>query len=119
MDRIDIVMDVARPSPEALVAGRAGASSKELRAEVDEGRAFRAWRRGRSDDVVERATDPSSFGLTREALDLLVQISHATVLSARRIAGLCRVARTIADMDRSEDVETGHLLEASAFQGVR
>jgi magnesium chelatase family protein len=39
------------------------------------------------------------------------------MLSARAVHSILKVARTIADLDRSADIRTGHVAEAVQYRG--
>ena len=119
IDRIDIVLEVSRPSAAAVMEGREGLSSADLRAMVARGREFRARRAERSETPAGASLEGrlAALALDGAARDLAVEIAGTQCLTARGITRLCRVARTIADMDGSERVGRGHLLEASLFHG--
>lgn len=125
LDRIDIVIDVSRPDPAAVIQGAEGASSRDLREQVQRGRSFaehRTGARAREGGVgggvpLEQAV--GAFGLDAAAERALVELARRNRLTGRGIKRLCRIARTIADMDESERVGRSHLLEAAMFQGRR
>lgn len=122
IDRIDIVMDIARPDPDLILRGEEGLTSSDLAAMVERGRAFRSWRRAREGDVeAERVLDPAlaDYRLDDEASDLALSIARASHLTGRGLARLCKVARAIADIDESERIGRSHLLEASIYRGRR
>lgn len=110
MDRIDLVIDVARPDPAEVVVGAEGLSSEQMGALVQRGRTFRVWRQGRFED-------PSEAGA--EARETAVSLARSGHLSARGVSRLFRVARAIADMEEDAEVGRGHLLEASLYRGGR
>lgn len=121
-DRIDISIDVLRPDPELIVRGDEGMGSVEMREMVERGRAFAAWRRGRASrpeaeaNVLERG-DISSYGLDERSEQTLIALAHASSLTARGLVRVCRIARTIADIEESERIVERHVLEASMFRG--
>lgn len=125
IDRIDMVIDVARPDPSLIIEGAEGMGSNELRGMVEQGRAFAAHRRTRAGEpptgkgatALERAV--ASFAMTDDAAETLVGMARQNHLTGRGIKRLCRIARTIADMDEAERIGRGHVLEASMFQGRR
>ena len=122
IDRIDIVMDIARPDPDLILRGEEGLTSSDLAAMVERGRAFRSWRRASEGDVeAERVLDPAlaDYRLDGEASDLALSIARASHLTGRGLARLCKVARAIADIDESERIGRSHLLEASIYRGRR
>lgn len=123
MDRIDIVLDVTRPAAELIIQGAEGASSAELALLVARGREFRSWRaaHGHADATGARSLEGAiaAFGLDAAAGETTLEIARSQHLTGRGIARLCRVARTIADIDEEERVGAGHVLEASMFRGRR
>ena len=125
-DRVDMVLEVARPDPGLIVEGRPGATSGELAARVQAGREYRQWRRARDGGDPERGgaaptleSAVSAFRLGAEACSRLVLIAKRGHLTGRGIVRLCRIARTIADMAQEPDVSAAHLLEGSMLQGRR
>lgn len=124
-DRIDLVVDVARPDPDLIISGTKGKSTDELRAEVEAGRAFAAWR-GRG-ELIGCEEDPSAsidsvvraYGFDAPGEHALLDVARVNKLSARGIVRLCRISRVIADMAESERVSAMHVLEGSQLQGRR
>lgn len=142
IDRIDIVIDVARPDPELIVRGARGLSSADLAQVVERGRAFRAWRAGRrisalkardqgmppagtlvtegaegTDGAIEGVVD--AFDIDDAGRDTLLALARKNHLTGRGISRLCKIARTIADIAESELVSGEHVLEGSMYQGRR
>lgn len=124
-DRIDIVMHVSRPDPDLIVKGAEGLATEQMRTQVERGRAFRAWRESRSGFVTAGPTHASlesavsAFGLDEDATAVLLDASRVRRLTGRGIVRLCRIARTVADLDESEYVGARHVLEGSQLQGRR
>lgn len=123
-DRIDLCIDVMRPDPELVVKGAEGMSSADLRKIVERGRAFRTWREGREGkpEDLGRSRRPLDGAVAAYRLDgggetTLIQIARAAHLTGRGIVRLSKIARTIADIEESEDVKQTHVLEASMFRG--
>jgi magnesium chelatase family protein len=48
---------------------------------------------------------------------LLARASDTLMLSARAVHSILKVARTIADLDRSADIRTRHVAEAVQYRG--
>ena len=124
-DRIDLIIDVCRPDPALLVDGAMGQSTKELKGDVERGRAFRRWRCARRDsDAAEQGNGSldaavDSFALDDGGAETLLAVARGNHLTGRGIIRLCRIARTVADMAESERVTSGHVLEGSMLQGRR
>lgn len=120
MDRIDLHLDVLRIPPEVVVRGGTGTSSAELREGVLMAREYAEWRR--SEDLVrcEAIDKPSSIvascGLSRSDQAFLEDMAKAYHMSGRSIVRTMNVARTIADMDQSRWVDSGHIAEALGYR---
>ena len=122
IDRIDIVIDVYRPDAELIIQGEEGLSTASLKSMVECGRSFRRERERRdaghreyANVSLDRAVE--AFGIGDQARDSLLDISKRLHITGRGIKRLCRIARTIADMDQSFEVERGHVLEAAMYRG--
>lgn len=123
IDRIDIVIDVHRPEPELIIKGAEGLSTADLGDMVARGRAYRAEREraaARIDkpacgSALDRAIEGFSFD--GQATDTLLGISKRLHVTGRGIKRLCRIARTIADIDESAEVGRAHVLEAAMYRG--
>ena len=123
IDRIDIVIDVHRPDAELIIKGAEGYSSRDLKEMVECGRAFRRERERMSDSAdafgesssIDASIDELAF--EADALTALLDISKRLHITGRGIKRLCRIARTIADIDESSAVRRGHLLEAAMYRG--
>lgn len=125
-DRIDIMVDIVRPDAEEIIEGSHSTSSAEMCEQVVCGRAFAKWRiqnRGAcsADVSKEKHVDDAiaSFLFENAAKKRLIAIARATHMTGRGINRVCRIARTIADMNESIRVEEDHVLEASMFRGRR
>ncbi|AEB06993.1 Mg chelatase, subunit ChlI [Coriobacterium glomerans PW2] len=126
-DRIDLMIDVARPDPRLIIEGAQGLDSAEMRRWVSKGRSFRAWRvhgdpaRMRPHNSGEQTRDSigRAFDLDDRAERAVLDLARRTHLTGRGISRLCRIARTIADMEESMRIQTEHVLEAAMYQGRR
>jgi magnesium chelatase family protein len=64
-------------------------------------------------------TDIDTFAkISEEARQIAISSTERLHLSTRVYYRILRVARTIADIDRSPDVEVRHILEALSYRGV-
>ena len=117
MDRIDVHIDVRRIPPGEVLATGCGTSSEELRRDVLRARDFRAWRRLREDAGGSRTEAlVRSCRLSSEDEAFLEDMAAAGRMSGRAIMRTLSLARTIADMDESEQVGRDHLCEAIGFR---
>jgi magnesium chelatase family protein len=116
MDRIDIVIDVARPDPSRLLDGLSAQPSSELRMRVLEGQAFRQSRATvltASLSGAELLTACELGASERHFLEVAARNQH---LSGRGITRLLRVARTLADLDQRASVSIDDLSEALGYR---
>lgn len=126
-DRIDLHVHVRRVPPEALDARDGGVTSAALAARVADARArqrARYARTHRAADETAVATNASvpartlvtSARLDRDARALLLSAAERLRLSARSYHRVLRVARTIADLDDTSEIEAAHIAESLRFR---
>lgn len=119
LDRIDLILSITRPDAGQVLHGEQGLSSASMAEQVQRGRAFRGWRRARENGEAEsgRAGAPGVGEVALRAREegCALAIARSQHLSARGLARLCRIARTIADLDERADVERRHIMEASMY----
>jgi len=126
LDRIDIQVEMPSLSYEEISShtAEAGAETSEtIRARVNGARAFAAQRYASEEKLYCNAnlssaqirkycrTDPAAEAILRKAFDKLG-------LSARGYDRILRVARTIADLDQSEEIRSTHIAEAIQFRSL-
>ncbi|MDO4798361.1 MAG: YifB family Mg chelatase-like AAA ATPase [Coriobacteriales bacterium] len=117
MDRIDVRVDVARPSSARIIAGERGIGSKEMADQVMRAREFGSWwceRNGSS--VPSRARGVPDLGLDDGAKSTLESTARRLGLGGRSIVRIAQVARTIANIDELERVGRDHVMEACAYR---
>ena len=99
MDRIDVVVDVARPSSARIIAGNRGMSSAQMASMVGEAREYASWRRSKEDDQKpDRSRSVPELHLDAPAKSTLEGVAERLGLGGRNIVRIARVARTIADL---------------------
>lgn len=113
MDRIDVVVDVARPKSSSVIQGRPGMGSEEMARQVAEAREFASWRASRE--------APGRDAVAAARLDLRAQatlegLADRLALGARGIVRVARVARTVADLGQRERVSEDDVVEALGFR---
>ena len=117
MDRIDVLVDVARPSSGRIIAGERGASSAQMAEQVREAREFASWRRSKDpDDRPDRARSVPELQLDAQACSTLEGVASRMGLGGRNIVRIARVARTIADLAKQREVNRDNVIEACAFR---
>ena len=112
LDRIDLQVEVPRLSQEELFDLEPAESSAVVRARVVQARLFRATRLDEG-GVVETAGLASLRPPLRRFLRQLLTFERA---SARAVDRILEVARTIADLAGSDEIEEEHLAEALQFR---
>ncbi len=117
MDRIDVLVDVARPASGRIIAGANGESSQQMAEQVTAAREYGSWRRAREEQQKpDRARTVPELHLDAQAQKTLEGIARRLGLGGRNIVRIARVARTIADMAQSREVQQDHVMEACAFR---
>jgi magnesium chelatase family protein len=117
LDRIDLVVEMPRPSPQELL-GPPGESSAAVRARVLEVRRLGLERQGCVNARLEGGALDRHCVLGAAERALLARSAEHLGLSARAQARVRRVARTIADADHCAAIEVKHLAEALACRGL-
>ncbi len=116
LDRIDIVMDVARIDPGILLGSRLGDSSALLRAQVREARAYASVRGMGPTATLAGERLLKACELSSQAQRFLEESARGQHLSGRGVTRLLRVARTCADIAGDRAVGVDHLGEALGYR---
>lgn len=120
MDRIDLQVEMPNLSYEELNFSRKGESSRKIRARVVEARAMQTDRfqndPSRFNSAMDHREVERHCSLTSEGHELLGDILSKYRLSGRAHDSVLKVARTIADLEQSEIIETWHLAEAVNYR---
>lgn len=119
MDRIGLVVDVARPASSRVIRGEEGTGSAALAAQVRAAREFASWRRsqtGGEDAAVKGTGAIAGLWFSAEAEEALAATASALALGGRAVTRMARVARTIADMEERREVTAGDVAEAVMFR---
>lgn len=123
LDRIDIHIEVTPVSFDELTDERVGEKSEEIRGRVIEARKIQEARYSENIDIHCNAQMGSRelkkiCGITKEGHELLKIAMDRLNLSARAFDRILKVARTIADLDKSENIKTEHLAEAIQYRSL-
>lgn len=118
-DRIDLRVDVPRLSRDELMGRAPSESSSTVRGRVA---AAHEFRRARGQRVPNARVGPAAVRASADAdgaaRDLLSRAVDRLGLSARGHDRVLRVARTIADLGRSERVGAEHVAEALGYRAA-
>lgn len=120
LDRMDICVETGMP--EFCLYEEKGESSKTIRKRVE-----RTW------EIQKRRYEEESFcynsrlpqaklerycHLTKEQKELMREFFRGEEYSMRKVSGIIKVARTIADMEEEERISDEHLLEAVRLRSI-
>lgn len=120
LDRIDLHIEVPAVPFDELSSRAEGTSSATMRAQVKEVRAVQRARFGEGSITLNGRMSSRLVRehcvLDSEAQKVLKAAMEALSLSARAHDRILRVARTIADLDRSLTVKAPHVVEAISYR---
>ena len=122
VDRIDLWVKVTHMSHDKLSDTKAGEDTQTVRARIATAREkqrarFATHKRGITTNNEMRADDIESFiTLTPKLRALFNTSAERLKLSPRAHHKTLKVARTIADLDASNDIQEKHILEAFAYR---
>ncbi len=122
LDRFDLFIDVPRVEYGELAGAATGESSEVVRARVTEARGQQQQRLAGTPFVTNAEMGPLEVRehcqrvLAPAAQPLLATAMEQLALSARAFHRILKVARTVADLARSETIEVVHLAEAIQYR---
>ena len=119
LDRIDIQIEVPRLETETLIKGSSSENSSSIKEHIEMAREFQAsrFREGIRANGLMKPSDIKKYCRLKPALqNLLREIVDKFRLSARSYDKLLKVARTIADLETSEDIREENILEATQYR---
>lgn len=102
LDRLDMTFYMNRVEDFKAIGARTYISSEELRASINQARAFRQT--------------GQTLTLKGEVEKVVYRFYDKNNLSMRSYDNLVKIARTIADLELSPDIEKKHMLEAFNYQ---
>jgi magnesium chelatase family protein len=123
LDRIDIHVEVTPVSYTELAAERISEKSNSVRERVIRAREIQSLRYANSEGVHCNAQISSKqlrevCRIDEAGNQLLKTAMERLGLSARAYDRILKVARTVADLDNSEKIETNHLAEAIQYRSL-
>ena len=122
LDRIDIVMEVPAVHFEDLRKRAEAEPSAAIKERVDTARNIQHQRFGGNGNLCNARMGPEEMRryccLDEESAELMKQAFDAMGLTARSYDRILKVARTIADLDGSETIQSQHIAEAIQYRAV-
>ena len=118
-DRIDLICEVTRVDPSRVLESGEGVSSASLAERVMAARERSQYRASRQSESSGEETPRQAIeacGLGSAQRKLVEEVSRTHHLSGRGVIRVLRVARTIADLEESEDVKEEHLYESFMYR---
>jgi magnesium chelatase family protein len=123
LDRIDIHVEVPRVDVDKLTADRLGERSEAIRARVEAAREVQRDRFADTPLSCNADMGPTEVrvicALGEEGRGLVKAAMQQLGMSARAFHRILKLARTIADLAGSEQIETPHLAESIQYRPRR
>lgn len=122
LDRIDIIVEVPAVNFENLRDRREAEPSAMIRERVNAARKLQNYRFGEQSGKCNGSMDATDLRyycvIDDEGADLMKQAFDVFGLTARSYDRILKVARTIADLEDSQNITAGHLAEAIQYRTV-
>jgi magnesium chelatase family protein len=118
LDRIDIHVEVPAVKYKEMAGDATGEPSEKIRARVEYARVVQRERFGHCNARIAPKEIKEHCRLDDECQQLLKMAMTELNLSARAYDRILKVSRTIADLDRSESIQSQHISEAIQYRSL-
>lgn len=122
LDRLDIHIEVPQVDFQKLSDDERSESSAEIKKRVDKARAIQNERFGNTHVTCNAKMTPAMTRnfcrIDTDSKKLLENCFETLGLSARAYDKILRIARTIADLDKSDSIELEHITEAVQYRSL-
>jgi magnesium chelatase family protein len=120
LDRIDLLVDVLRIDHSAIVAGTAAEDTATIRQRVELARQRQAGRFGNAPTMANAYMTSQQLKKYCKLNNTIAKIATSAMqnlgLSARSYTKTLKVARTIADLEQSDQIQVHHFTEALQYR---
>ena len=122
LDRIDIIIEVPAVNFEQLRRRKEAEPSASIKQRVDAARQIQVQRFGNSRGLCNARMRPDDMRtyckLDAQSAELMRRAFEVYGLTARSYDKILRVARTVADMEGSDNITSDHIAEAIQYRAV-
>jgi magnesium chelatase family protein len=124
MDRIDMRVFVSRLTEESYIKDSSEESSAQIKKRVKnaieiQNKRFKGNRNINYNSEIGQNLINRWIREKKVKAETIINIGKRYSLSARGISGIIKVARTIADLDSSENIEDWHIVESASYRAER
>jgi magnesium chelatase family protein len=119
MDRIDLHVEVDNVTYDDLRAADGAEPSAKVKERVESARAVQRARQGAVCNAKLNSAQIKEFCKIGEEAERIMKAAFERLnLSARAFSRILKVARTIADLENSNDIKTEHITEALGYRSL-